>query len=90
MALATSEFRHDGEMLYVTDDDRRELEAGTIPAVCDMSRLTDSKSWPNGHPLMLRRSRSSCGAWRILAHADWQQDWQQAVGLVSDALRNRR
>jgi hypothetical protein len=33
MALATSEFRHDGEMLYVTDDDCRELEAGTIPAV---------------------------------------------------------
>jgi hypothetical protein len=31
MALATSDFRHDGEMLYVTDDDRRELKCWNDP-----------------------------------------------------------
>ena len=48
MALATSYFRHDGEMLNVTDDDRRELKCWNHPRRLWHEPIDGFQVMPNG------------------------------------------
>jgi hypothetical protein len=82
-ALATSGFRHDGEILYVTDDDRRELKCWKDPRRLwhePADRLQVTAEWAcalmrgESYPIVVRRMGD-------LADADWQQDWQQAADV---------